>query len=126
MNGPAIRTCLGEKAFVYSPYVLLRTLDVWEALSSLCLPSDIRGLMAATYTEQEVPSGWEDLYEEDYGKDLADRRLADMGTDIWQVALDDSLALKTRLSADTALVVLVCPETEIVFPCWQERMLPCQ
>lgn len=106
MNGPAIRTCLGEKAFVYSPYVLLRTLDVWEALSSLCLPSDIRGLMAATYTEQEVPSGWEDLYEEDYGKDLADRRLADMGTDIWQVALDDSLTLKTRLSADTALVVL--------------------
>ena len=29
-----------------------------------------------------------------------------MGTDIWQVALDDAAALKTRLSADDALMVL--------------------
>lgn len=106
MSAPAIRICMGEKALVYSPYVLLRTLEVWEALDSLSLPTDIRNLMAATYAEQDVPQGWEELYAEDYGKELADRRLADMGTDIWQAALDDSVALKTRLSADTALMVL--------------------
>lgn len=32
--------------------------------------------MAATYTEKDVPPGWEALYAEDYGQDLADRRLA--------------------------------------------------
>lgn len=106
MDAPAIRACLGEKALVYSPYVLLRTLEVWEALECLSLPADIRGLMAATYAEREVPPGWEELYAEDYGRDLADRRLADMGTDIWQAALDDGAALKTRQSADSALMVL--------------------
>lgn len=106
LEAAAIMASLGEKAFVYSPYVLLRTLELWEPLEKLTLPSGIRGLMAATYTEKDVPSGWEALYAEDYGRDLADRRLADMGTDIWQVALDDAVALKTRLSADDALMVL--------------------
>lgn len=106
MDAAAIRAGLGEKAFVYSPYVLLRTLELWEPLEELALPSGIRGLMAATYAEKDVPPGWEALYAEDYGQDLADRRLADMGTDIWQVALDDAAALKTRLSAEDALMVL--------------------
>lgn len=106
MDAAAIMARLGEKAFVYSPYVLLRTLELWEPLERLALPSGIRGLMAATYTEKDVPPGWEDLYAEGYGRDLADRRLADMGTDIWQVALDDAAALKTRQSADDALMVL--------------------
>lgn len=106
MGAAALMARLGEKAFVYSPYVLLRTLELWEPLETLALPSGIRGLMAATYTEKDVPPGWEELYAEGYGRDLADRRLADMGTDIWQVALDDAAALKTRQSADDALMVL--------------------
>ncbi len=107
MDALSIKACLGDKAFVYSPYVLLRTLELWESLECLSLPSGIRELMAATYAEQDAPPGWEELYAEGYGRGLADRRLADMATDIWQEALDDVAALTTRLSADSALMVLI-------------------
>lgn len=39
----------GKTAFVYSPYVLCRSLDVWHSLLSVSLPSDIRFLIEATY-----------------------------------------------------------------------------
>lgn len=107
MDALEIKARLGRKIFVYNPYVLLRTLEVWEPLERLSLPCGIRRLMAATYAEQKNPPGWEKLYLEGYGRDLADRRLAEMGTDIWQVALDDTAALKTRLSAEDALMVLI-------------------
>lgn len=106
LDAAAILASLREKAVIYSPYILLRTLELWEPLEHLSLPSSIRGLMAATYEEKDVPPGWDALYAETYGKDLADRRLAEMNADIWQVALDDEACLKTRLSADDALLVL--------------------
>lgn len=106
MKAADVRTRLREKAHVYSPYALMRTLDIWENLEELVLPSGIRALMAATYEEKEIPPGWEDLYAERYGKNLAEKRLADMNTDIWQAALDDDAHLRTRLSGDDALFVL--------------------
>ncbi|NTU67618.1 MAG: CRISPR-associated helicase Cas3' [Chlorobiaceae bacterium] len=39
----------GKTAKVYSPYVLLRTLQVWSCLEKLSLPGDIRGLLERTY-----------------------------------------------------------------------------
>ena len=106
MEAESIRAVLGEKAFVYEPYVLLRTLEQWEPLTYLSLPSDIRPMMAATYEESDLPSGWEKLYEQAGGRRLAERRLADMASDIWQEALDDEVILRTRLSGDDALMVL--------------------
>jgi CRISPR-associated endonuclease/helicase Cas3 len=44
---------LGPTAFVYAPYVLLRTLEVWENKKTLNLPDDIRCLVEATYLERE-------------------------------------------------------------------------
>lgn len=106
MEAASIRAVLGEKAFVYDPYVLLRTLEQWEPLTYLSLPSDIRAVMAATYEESDVPPGWETLYEQAEGGRLAERRLADMASDIWQESLDDEVILRTRLSGDDALMVL--------------------
>lgn len=106
MDAAAICARLREKALVYRPYVLLRTLEIWESLEKLTLPADIRSLMAATYVEKDVPPGWEQLYAEQYGRELADRRLAEMHTNVWQAALDDTADLRTRLSADDALMVL--------------------
>jgi hypothetical protein len=40
-------------AKVYSPYVLLRTLDVWGGLTSIVIPEQIRSLIEATYQEVE-------------------------------------------------------------------------
>ena len=42
----------GPTAKVYSPYVLLRTLEVWSEITVLVLPDQIRSLIEATYREQ--------------------------------------------------------------------------
>ena len=39
----------GNSAKVYSPYVLLRTLQAWSDVKTLSLPGDIRGLLESTY-----------------------------------------------------------------------------
>ncbi|BBL35195.1 hypothetical protein Nstercoris_01457 [Nitrosomonas stercoris] len=39
----------GSSAYVYSPYVLCRSLEVWQQLKRVNLPSDIRTLIEATY-----------------------------------------------------------------------------
>jgi len=43
------REAFGNTAKVYSPYVLLRTLQVWADVEALSLPGDIRGLIERTY-----------------------------------------------------------------------------
>lgn len=39
----------GNSAKVYSPYLLLRTLQAWAGVEALSLPGDIRGLLERTY-----------------------------------------------------------------------------
>lgn len=51
----------GNSAFVYSPYVLCRSLEVWTSIKSICLPGDIRELIEQTYfsrQEQGAMSRW--------------------------------------------------------------------
>lgn len=42
----------GSSAFVYSPYVLCRSLEAWQDLTSVTLPHDIRGLIETTYASR--------------------------------------------------------------------------
>lgn len=46
------QTAFGASAWVYSPYVLCRSLEVWQGYDQLSLPADIRPLIDATYTER--------------------------------------------------------------------------
>lgn len=46
----------GNTAFVYSPYVLCRSLQVWQVRAAINLPQDIRPLIEQTY-EQRVEGG---------------------------------------------------------------------
>jgi len=39
----------GNSSKIYSPYVLLRTLQAWSVVETLSLPGDIRGLLERTY-----------------------------------------------------------------------------
>ena len=58
----------GASSFVYAPYVLCRSLEVWQSMPQLSLPSDIRRLIEASYAnrdEQGKMSQW--LYELNYG-----------------------------------------------------------
>lgn len=49
-NSP--QTVFGSTGFVYSPYVLCRTLEVWDSRSRVILPDDIRALLEATYVSR--------------------------------------------------------------------------
>lgn len=42
-----------KTANVYSPYVLIRSLEVWQDRPSIILPKDIRSLIEATYKERD-------------------------------------------------------------------------
>jgi len=58
----------GSTAWVYSPYVLCRSLEIWQQRQRLCLPDDIRPLIEATYQkrpETEPMSRW--LHELEQG-----------------------------------------------------------
>lgn len=43
----------GATAKVYAPYVLCRSLKVWQGLTQVCLPSQIRELIEETYAAQD-------------------------------------------------------------------------
>ena len=44
---------LGKSMFVYSPYVLCRTLEAWEKMDSVSIPRQIRSLLETTYEERD-------------------------------------------------------------------------
>lgn len=46
-------SAFGVSAKVYAPYVLCRTLEVWQTLTQVKLPHDIRGLIEATYQPRQ-------------------------------------------------------------------------
>lgn len=48
-----IKKSFGKSSFVYDPYVLYRSLQVWKSRNSVQLPADIRSLIDQTYVEQE-------------------------------------------------------------------------
>ena len=55
------QTQYGASAFVYSPYVLCRSLEVWRGMENVIIPEDIRGLIEKTYAkrpEQAAMSRW--------------------------------------------------------------------
>lgn len=45
----APKASFGASAYVYSPYVLCRSLEVWGNIKQISLPADIRPLIEATY-----------------------------------------------------------------------------
>lgn len=58
----------GKTAFVYSPYVLCRSLEIWQALSIIRLPGDIRSLVEATYRIRDENNQMANLLHElEYG-----------------------------------------------------------
>lgn len=95
-----IQKALGSKAYVYAPYVLLRTLESWQARTKLTLPGDIRGALDATYHEQDdEPESWIDLRNNLEGGASALKQAALMSSNIWQVALNDEEGVQTRVSS---------------------------
>ncbi len=90
---------LGSKAYVYAPFVLLRSLEVWKATLQISIPLQIRRLIESTYSVRDrEPESWEKLYEEWFGTDSAKKMVAARNSNLWQVALEDEEGVQTRLN----------------------------
>jgi CRISPR-associated endonuclease/helicase Cas3 len=103
----------GNTAFVYSPYLLCRSLEVWQGRKSVDLPQDIRPLIEKTYcyrNENGAMATW--LHELDNGtrwrkgrramSQLARVTLADVGN-----TLPESKAQTRYSEVDTYEVLLL-------------------
>lgn len=89
-SAEGIKKMFGPKASVYAPYVLLRSLEIWNDLSSLTLPENIRGFLERTYCDRiKEPKGWKDWYKDMRGKADALRQFALFETNVWQHGLED-------------------------------------
>ena len=96
----AIKRAFGSKGAVYSPYVLLRALEVWSARREIAIPGEIRRVMADTYSYRDEAESWAVLRDEDEGERLGQDDMALFNTDVWRTTLDDGEPqnLPTRLS----------------------------
>lgn len=104
----AIREVFGAKAWVYAPYVLLRSLEEWSSRSAVVLPSDIRGILEKTYIDREDdPPGWLAWKQEIQGDEFARKQLALMSSNIWNAALDDQEGVQTRVSEIKSVQIIL-------------------
>lgn len=95
----------GKTVFVYSPYVLCRSLEVWGSLGSISLPTQIPELINATYSDR-VETGKMLSYYNDL---VATRdRLSQLGTVMSSgVLIKSDENLGTRYSEQDTVQVLL-------------------
>lgn len=113
MNKEEIRKTLGAKAWVYAPYVLLRSLEIWSARDEqdITIPTEIRSLLESTYAErEETPEGWLAWECEMIGKGRALESTALMAANIWSVALEDQEGVQTRVSEVKSVQLILTTE----------------
>lgn len=108
-----IKKKLGNKAFVYDPYILLRSLEVWQGRTEVEIPSQVRLLIEKTYLEKDdEPEAWQTLRMEMDGSSMAYRQRAVMSSNIWQAALDDREGIQTRLNEQKTVSLIICRSTD--------------
>lgn len=114
-----IKNELGSKGYIYEPFVLLRTLQVWQGLKKISIPKQIRALIRATYEDRDnEPESWLKLSEDTIGKAFAYRQKAAMSSNIWNIPLPDEEGIQTRLNELPTIDLILCrniSEHEAVF-----------
>ena len=99
MESKAIVKALGGKAHVYAPYILLRSLEVWEGQNEVSIPLQIRPLLELTYKDRKnEPDSWQELSGEWFATDSAKKMIASRNCNLWQVALEDEEGVQTRIN----------------------------
>ncbi len=105
----AITKHLGAKALVYNPYILLRSLEVWEKRQAINIPSDIRFLIESTYAEAiDEPDSWCKLSDDRFASESGKKFLAARNCNFWQIALEDEEGVQTRLNEIPTLSLVLC------------------
>jgi len=110
MNKKDIRKTLGAKAWVYAPYVLLRSLEIWSARAGreVTIPTEIRSLLEVTYADRdEDAKGWQAWKEEILGDKFANQKIAEMNSNIWSPLLDDQEGVQTRVTTVVTIQLIL-------------------
>ena len=110
MEPKAIMKALGNKVKVYAPYILLRSLEVWKAMQpAVLIPLQIRQLIETTYADREnEPASWQALFNEWFGTDSAKKMMASRNCNLWQVALEDTEGVQTRINEMPTIALVLC------------------
>jgi CRISPR-associated endonuclease/helicase Cas3 len=109
MDANDVAQALGGKAYVYAPYVLLRSLRVWKAQPNVMLPLQIRNLIEATYgANNDEPESWRELFDKRFATELGKKFMAARNCNLWQPALDDKEGVQTRLNEVPTIAVVLC------------------
>lgn len=124
----ALKRSFGKSGYVYAPYVLLRTAEVFAQRESLVLPVQIREALEATYAgraEGAEPAAWTELQNELAKKHQDEADMAGAATKVFtQQSQDDARDYLTRRAgAPTKEVVLVRACERITSDQWQLTML---
>ncbi|MCH8069617.1 MAG: CRISPR-associated helicase Cas3' [Candidatus Marinimicrobia bacterium] len=109
MEPKAIVKALGGKAHVYDPFVLLRTLQLWESYPNLVIPTQIRELIEETYRDRDDdPQAWEQLFDDRFVRNSNERFKAAMNSNYWQPQLPDEEGVQTRLNDIPTVSLILC------------------
>lgn len=112
-----VRDALGRSGWVYPPYVLLRSLEVWRKTPLLRLPEGIRPLLDTTYAErpeEAEPPGWVGLRKKLESDIERMRNVAGLRSNILEMPeLHDEEGVQTRWNdfPSGSLVLLRHPPT---------------
>jgi CRISPR-associated endonuclease/helicase Cas3 len=96
----------GTSAKVYAPYVLCRTLEVWQQQTKVSLPADIRSLIESTYRERSETENMARYFSDIEQKRETLRRLALQGMSFVGKTKPEEI-VKTRYSEQDAVEVLL-------------------
>lgn len=100
---------LGGKAKVYSPFILLRSWEVWKEQTEISIPRQVRSLIESTYiTREEEPAAWQQLADDWFGTDSAKKMIALRNSNLWQLALEDEVGTQTRLNEMPTIAMVLC------------------
>jgi CRISPR-associated endonuclease/helicase Cas3 len=106
-----LKKALVRSARVYAPYVLLRSMKVWEGRSEINLPVEIRPLLEATYAQPDAqePEVWRELHAELEREKATLAGNAEAATRVLAnpMLTDKEEVLTRRKGAPTKLVVLL-------------------
>ncbi len=119
MPSKEIINTLGSKAYVYDPFVLLRSLEIWQNRKKIIVPKQIRALIESTYQDRsDDPESWQKLFDERFAQNSNERFTAAMNSNYWQPHLPDAEGVQTRLNDMPTVSVVLCQminENEAVF-----------
>ncbi len=114
------KEALGPSARVYAPYVLCRTVEVWEGREQIRLPDDMRALIEETYAPRPETGVLQELFselEEGDGRSPGRRQLQQLArlslSEDFGTMSDDESEAPTRFGSIPTVDVLLCRELRL-------------